>query len=781
VYFIHLLGGASLEGPDGPVGGRVVQRHPLCVIALLALAPGHAATRDRIVGLLWPDSTEERARNRLRTTLHAIRELLGSEAVLSAGDDLILDPDRVRSDVGEFEGAIRSGDLEAAVDLYRGPFMDGFHLQDGNEFEQWMGGERDRLRMAYEQALQTLAQGATDAGQGEVAARLWHRLVQEVPYDELTVLRAMEAAALAGHRVRAISYARRYEAYLRHELGAEPSAEVTRLAGKIKEHPEADAVLAAWSTGERQVVVCPIEGSEGTAEVRRMAEAWILEGLSHTGYMSVVQADRAPDGDETAPVRPVGSGPIEVRGSYFVAGEEPTFKVRFVDRRGEVRGTLSVVDRGGDGTALDELRDRVTGLAARIFHPHLGRWAGIASDPPSYEAHVAFAEALEAQVIQRSDGQLRSRWRPIALAFEEAAAPPSGFTAPLIWALRSWISAEDPAQLTRLMSEMRRLRSKMPPWEQAMLDYHVALLDGDRQRAREAAKRAVEVAPDPESVDVLARSHLGDGDPLTAVAVLEAHGLLAPDGAPSNGSIRAVAADALHIARRHEQELRLAKGWLDESPDHPAGIACAVRALAALGRGEEALGVALDALSDWVTDSGDSVHVLSEELEWHGHGGAAARLARATLETLDHRLTDLHGSVATAARARLLRRAGDLEAARVTLEGLSDEATVPGEVGLLGVLAVASGAQELAREMVSKLEGWDPSGPRRILAPPLAEALAWRGAVSASRGDIEQGMKLLRQAFRSGLPVGPWLHTDLELGPFQGIPGSEELVHPRRL
>lgn len=94
-YRLSLLGGAAIEGEEGFLGGRVARRHPLALLALLATAPFHTLSRDRAIGLLWPELADRRARARLRTTLHLVRKALGSEAILSVGDDLRLDPELV--------------------------------------------------------------------------------------------------------------------------------------------------------------------------------------------------------------------------------------------------------------------------------------------------------------------------------------------------------------------------------------------------------------------------------------------------------------------------------------------------------------------------------------------------------------------------------------------------------------------------------------------------------------------------------------------------------------
>src|SRR5688500_2684917 len=127
---IRLFAGPSIEGPDGPVPGPVLQRHRLALLALLATAPNGTLSRDKLMAYLWPESETARARRLLRSGVDVLRRARGEDAVLSWGDDLRLKPDSVTSDVGEFLERLARDQLEEAVNLYAGPFLDGFHLTD---------------------------------------------------------------------------------------------------------------------------------------------------------------------------------------------------------------------------------------------------------------------------------------------------------------------------------------------------------------------------------------------------------------------------------------------------------------------------------------------------------------------------------------------------------------------------------------------------------------------------------------------------------------------------
>ena len=115
MFTLRLLGTASLDGPDGPVAGRAGLRQRIALLALLAIEHPNPLSRDKLVADLWPESGTDDARHLLRESLYILRSALGDDSVLSTGDDLRLNPDRLTCDLWEFEAAFARDDPEAAV------------------------------------------------------------------------------------------------------------------------------------------------------------------------------------------------------------------------------------------------------------------------------------------------------------------------------------------------------------------------------------------------------------------------------------------------------------------------------------------------------------------------------------------------------------------------------------------------------------------------------------------------------------------------------------------
>ncbi|HSU14159.1 tetratricopeptide repeat protein [Longimicrobium sp.] len=239
-FSLRLFGAPGVDGPDGPLGGRIAQRHPLALLAVLAAAPSATVSREKLLGLLWPDSDTDRARGLLNVAVHAIRKALGEGAIVSVGGSLQLDRASVRSDVRAFADALAQGEPERAVEVYAGPFLDGFYL-DAEAFDGWAEGERARLAGALAEALERLADAAGRAGDPVRAAAWWKRRAGHDPCDSRVALRLMEALSAAGDRAGALQHARVHEAMVRATLDAPPDPAIAALAGRLRSAPAAAA------------------------------------------------------------------------------------------------------------------------------------------------------------------------------------------------------------------------------------------------------------------------------------------------------------------------------------------------------------------------------------------------------------------------------------------------------------------------------------------------------------------------------------------------------------
>lgn len=234
MFRLRVLGGFSLEGPDGIPVTSLPQRRAMAVLAVLATYGDLGCSRDRLLALLWPESDEAHARHGLRDALHAIRRALTPAAINSHAGQLRLDSSVVSADVQEFTRSLASGRLEDAVRAYRGPFLEGFHVDSAHEFGDWLTGERGRLERECVEALEHLATAAEAAGAWAEAARWWGRAVERDPLNSRFVLSQMEALSEAGDRANALRLWEQHVRYLDQELGLEPDAAALAQVERIR-------------------------------------------------------------------------------------------------------------------------------------------------------------------------------------------------------------------------------------------------------------------------------------------------------------------------------------------------------------------------------------------------------------------------------------------------------------------------------------------------------------------------------------------------------------------
>jgi Tol biopolymer transport system component/DNA-binding SARP family transcriptional activator len=235
-----------LERDGQRLSGAASQPRRLALLALLASAGEHGMTRDRMLGMLWAESDEDRARRGLNQALYALRQEVGADEIFLGTRDVRLNPDLITSDIAAFTLAVKAGRLEQAAAEYIGPFLEGFHISEAPEFERWVEEERAGLARDHATSLQRLAQRAGERGDRAEAAEWWRKLAAQDPLNARVAMGLMEALVAAGDRSAALHHARVYEVLLEQELEAPPDVEVVALAARIRDQSAAtDTPVAA--------------------------------------------------------------------------------------------------------------------------------------------------------------------------------------------------------------------------------------------------------------------------------------------------------------------------------------------------------------------------------------------------------------------------------------------------------------------------------------------------------------------------------------------------------
>lgn len=229
-----VLGHTEIE--DGAGADRLYDQPKLLLLfAYLVLAPTRSfVSRDRIVGAFWPDQSEDRARSSLRTALYSLRSLLERDVVVRRGDDVGVDVALVASDAQEFNTAIRDDALARALELYRGPLLEGV-FPHTSSLQHWLDEERERYRTAAADAAWKLAERYESTASDLTSAARWARKAAKLAgTDERRIRRVMLLLDRAGDTAGAIGVYEDFARYLTRQLEMDPSAETLDLARTLR-------------------------------------------------------------------------------------------------------------------------------------------------------------------------------------------------------------------------------------------------------------------------------------------------------------------------------------------------------------------------------------------------------------------------------------------------------------------------------------------------------------------------------------------------------------------
>lgn len=241
VLSLNLLGHFSATIEPGGVEVTIPTRKSQALLAYLSLNLDHRFGRAHLAGLLWGDSVESLARNSLRQTLFTIRRAIGpaAEATLRIEmDSLGMTGARVEVDVLQVQRLLADASrasLERAVAAYRGDLLAGFYLNESG-FDDWLTGERERLRVRMFEAMATLLRQQSDDDDLPAATRTAERLVALDPLDEAAHRALSRLLLRQGQRGAALRAYRNCAELLDRELGVKPSAETEQLYEEIVKH-----------------------------------------------------------------------------------------------------------------------------------------------------------------------------------------------------------------------------------------------------------------------------------------------------------------------------------------------------------------------------------------------------------------------------------------------------------------------------------------------------------------------------------------------------------------
>lgn len=249
---LSLLGQLHISRGETPLTGFISSKVPalLCYLAVT----GRPHDRQSLATLLWGEMPETEAKANLRTVLFNLRKLVGDHVIVTR-QVVAFNQERAywldveqfirtlnRAGIAENEAPGKSyasspdgqiPGLTQVVELYQGDFLPSLTVREAPVFEEWLLGQRERLRRLAIQALYHLVSHHAEREEYVAAIDYATRLLALEPWHEETHRQLMQVLARSGQVQAALAQYETCRQALMTELGLEPGAATTELYQRL--------------------------------------------------------------------------------------------------------------------------------------------------------------------------------------------------------------------------------------------------------------------------------------------------------------------------------------------------------------------------------------------------------------------------------------------------------------------------------------------------------------------------------------------------------------------
>ena len=209
-----------------------VSRKALALVIYLAINPG-SRSREELAELLWSDQSQERATGNLRVVLTDVRKKIGDFLTVDRYSVSLQAENDVWVDVHQLLNAIETHDLDWAISLYKGDFLESFYLRGASRFENWQVLEREKIRLELIDGLSETVHKLIKAGRSKDAIKYLIHLSSLEPLLESAHRQLMQAYFENGDTNLALKQFEICKQILFDELSVTPSEETLNLYSHI--------------------------------------------------------------------------------------------------------------------------------------------------------------------------------------------------------------------------------------------------------------------------------------------------------------------------------------------------------------------------------------------------------------------------------------------------------------------------------------------------------------------------------------------------------------------
>ncbi len=223
------------------------------LLVYLAVEADRPHRRERLAGLLWPDYPDRDALANLRSALSNLRRVIGDRTAepsfllvtreilqFNLASDHALDAAPFIARHGTLDSRLQTesvvgSEIEEAVALYHGEFLEGFSISGSAAFEEWVLFRREGIANSVQATLRRLARACETQQEYARALQYARQQVSIEPWREESHRQVMRLLMLDGQRSAALSQYQTCRRLLNAELGVEPTAETIELYEQIRD------------------------------------------------------------------------------------------------------------------------------------------------------------------------------------------------------------------------------------------------------------------------------------------------------------------------------------------------------------------------------------------------------------------------------------------------------------------------------------------------------------------------------------------------------------------
>ncbi len=248
---IRLFGSFQVHLNEAPIT-KFESNKVRALLAYLVVKSQETHRREKLAALFWPEMPARRANSNLSQALYNLRQkiqdhlanppflLCTRETVqFNQESDYWLDIEQFNQNLIPEKAQEPSSDkyfenLQHAIDLYRGDFLEGLSFDSSLAFDEWILVKRQRFQHQVLDGLHQLADYYAAKNKLHKGITYAQQQVELDPLDERASRQLMQLLTANGQRNQALTQYERLQVMLAEELGVAPEPDTIALRDRIR-------------------------------------------------------------------------------------------------------------------------------------------------------------------------------------------------------------------------------------------------------------------------------------------------------------------------------------------------------------------------------------------------------------------------------------------------------------------------------------------------------------------------------------------------------------------